>query len=350
MLDRHDLRRITATTLAHYDEQRRVLPGRHARPRRQPEHPGAAAPLEPAPPSHPRLRLRAGARSRRVHGARPRGRRARRRRAISSRWRAAHRLRGAAPGFPGARPPAGHRSTASSRTPRSSTFRRRSCRGCSASCAPRCDRPASSSARTRTERTRRAGTAGRYGIYLDRADLAPCRDRGGIHGDRALLPAAGSAARAATLARDACGAKNSAGKGRTTWSRSREVHRGPSLRGVHGPSGTKLVTDAPVDNMGRGEMFSPDRPRRDRARHVHPHDDGDPRGAPRHRPLECTFQRREAHGGEPVRRIGRLPVTIRCRRRSRRRTARCWSAPRTRARCTRACTAQVEAPISFVYE
>ena len=26
---------------------------------------------------------------------------------------------------------------------------------------------------------------------------------------------------------------------------------------VHGPSGSKLVTDAPADNMGRGEMFSP---------------------------------------------------------------------------------------------
>lgn len=26
---------------------------------------------------------------------------------------------------------------------------------------------------------------------------------------------------------------------------------------VHGPSGTRLVTDAPVDNHGRGEAFSP---------------------------------------------------------------------------------------------
>ena len=26
---------------------------------------------------------------------------------------------------------------------------------------------------------------------------------------------------------------------------------------VHGPSGTKLVTDAPVDNHGKGETFSP---------------------------------------------------------------------------------------------
>lgn len=26
---------------------------------------------------------------------------------------------------------------------------------------------------------------------------------------------------------------------------------------VHGPSGTKLITDAPVDNQGKGESFSP---------------------------------------------------------------------------------------------
>ena len=28
-------------------------------------------------------------------------------------------------------------------------------------------------------------------------------------------------------------------------------------RAVHGPSGTELATDAPVDNQGRGESFSP---------------------------------------------------------------------------------------------
>jgi len=28
-------------------------------------------------------------------------------------------------------------------------------------------------------------------------------------------------------------------------------------RAVHGPSGTELVTDPPVDNQGRGESFSP---------------------------------------------------------------------------------------------
>ena len=28
-------------------------------------------------------------------------------------------------------------------------------------------------------------------------------------------------------------------------------------RAIHGPSGTELATDAPVDNQGRGESFSP---------------------------------------------------------------------------------------------
>ena len=28
-------------------------------------------------------------------------------------------------------------------------------------------------------------------------------------------------------------------------------------KATHGPSGAKLITDAPVDNMGKGESFSP---------------------------------------------------------------------------------------------
>jgi putative redox protein len=32
---------------------------------------------------------------------------------------------------------------------------------------------------------------------------------------------------------------------------------GLRCKAVHGPSGTELVTDAPVDNHGRGESFSP---------------------------------------------------------------------------------------------
>ncbi|TLD71446.1 OsmC family protein [Phragmitibacter flavus] len=28
-------------------------------------------------------------------------------------------------------------------------------------------------------------------------------------------------------------------------------------RAIHGPSGTELITDAPTDNMGKGESFSP---------------------------------------------------------------------------------------------
>ncbi|MEZ6013554.1 MAG: OsmC family protein [Planctomycetota bacterium] len=32
---------------------------------------------------------------------------------------------------------------------------------------------------------------------------------------------------------------------------------GLRTRAVHGPSGTALITDAPVDNQGKGESFSP---------------------------------------------------------------------------------------------
>ena len=32
---------------------------------------------------------------------------------------------------------------------------------------------------------------------------------------------------------------------------------GLRCRATHGPSGTTLVTDAPVDNHGKGESFSP---------------------------------------------------------------------------------------------
>lgn len=32
---------------------------------------------------------------------------------------------------------------------------------------------------------------------------------------------------------------------------------GLRCRATHGPSGTTLITDAPVDNHGKGESFSP---------------------------------------------------------------------------------------------
>ncbi len=80
---------------------------------------------------------------------------------------------------------------------------------------------------------------------------------------------------------------------------------------VHGPSGTKLVTDAPADNMGRGEMFSPT--------------DlvatalgtcivttmaivATRRGIDF---SSATFSVEKHMAADPVRRIGRLPVTIR---------------------------------------
>ena len=34
-------------------------------------------------------------------------------------------------------------------------------------------------------------------------------------------------------------------------------HEGLRCEATHGPSGTHLITDAPVDNHGRGESFSP---------------------------------------------------------------------------------------------
>jgi putative redox protein len=80
---------------------------------------------------------------------------------------------------------------------------------------------------------------------------------------------------------------------------------------VHGPSGSKLVTDAPADNMGRGEMFSPT----DLVATA--------LGTCIVTTMAIFAQRRgidfssatfsvEKHMAlKPVRRIGRLPVTIR---------------------------------------
>lgn len=79
----------------------------------------------------------------------------------------------------------------------------------------------------------------------------------------------------------------------------------------HGPSGSTLVTDAPADNMGRGEMFSPT--------------DlvatalgtcilttmaivATRRGIDM---TSATFHVEKHMVADPVRRIGRLPVTIR---------------------------------------
>ena len=80
---------------------------------------------------------------------------------------------------------------------------------------------------------------------------------------------------------------------------------------THGPSGAKITTDAPADNMGRGEMFSPT----DLV--------GTALGtcivttmaivgARRGIDLSSATFRVEKHmATDPVRRIGRLPVTIR---------------------------------------
>ena len=119
---------------------------------------------------------------------------------------------------------------------------------------------------------------------------------------------------------------------------------------VHGPSGTTLVTDAPADNMGRGEMFSPT--------------DlvatalgtcivttmaivATRRGIDF---SSATFSVEKHMATDPVRRIGRLPVTIRMS---------AAIAKEDRALLERAAHTcpvhkslhpQVDAPISFVYE
>lgn len=119
---------------------------------------------------------------------------------------------------------------------------------------------------------------------------------------------------------------------------------------VHGPSGTTLVSDAPVDNMGRGESFSPT----------------DLVAAAlgtcivttmaivaRRRGIDfssATFHVEKHMATEPVRRIGRLPVTIRM-------SASISAEDRVvleRAAHTcpvnKSLAADIEAPIGFVYE
>ena len=119
---------------------------------------------------------------------------------------------------------------------------------------------------------------------------------------------------------------------------------------THGPSGSTLVTDAPADNMGRGEMFSPT--------------DlvatalgtcivttmailAERRGIDL---SSATFHVEKHMVLEPVRRIGRLPVTIR-------RSAAIPAEQRVLLeRAAHTCPVHkslhpdVDAPISFVYE
>ena len=119
---------------------------------------------------------------------------------------------------------------------------------------------------------------------------------------------------------------------------------------THGPSGSTLTTDAPADNMGRGEMFSPT----DLVATA--------LGTcivttmailAKRRGIDmssATFSVEKHMVLEPVRRIGRLPVTIRM-------SAAIAAADRVLLeRAAHTCPVHkslhpdVEAPISFVYE
>ena len=86
---REELERITARDARPLRRQRRGVLGGHARPRREPEHRGAAAPHRGhAAVRDPRPRLRPRPRPRHLPRPRPRGGRPRRRGRGSSRWRA----------------------------------------------------------------------------------------------------------------------------------------------------------------------------------------------------------------------------------------------------------------------
>jgi putative redox protein len=119
---------------------------------------------------------------------------------------------------------------------------------------------------------------------------------------------------------------------------------------THGPSGTTLTTDAPVDNMGKGEMFSPTDLLATAL------------GTCVVTTMAIVAQRRgidfssarftvEKHMTvDPVRRVGRVPVTIRM-------PASYDAETRTiLERAAHACPVHrslhpdVSAPISFVYE
>lgn len=119
---------------------------------------------------------------------------------------------------------------------------------------------------------------------------------------------------------------------------------------VHGPSGTKIVTDAPLDNMGRGESFSPT--------------DlvatalgtcivttmaivATRRGIDF---SSATFSVEKHMALDPLRRIGRLPVTIRMSAAISEENRAVLERAAHTCPVHKSLHAQVEAPISFVYE
>jgi putative redox protein len=119
---------------------------------------------------------------------------------------------------------------------------------------------------------------------------------------------------------------------------------------VHGPSGSKLVTDAPADNMGRGEAFSPT----DLVATA--------LGScivttmailATRRGIDfssATFSVEKHMAMEPVRRIARLPVTIRMSAAISQENRAVLERAAHTCPVHKSLHPDVDAPISFVYE
>jgi putative redox protein len=122
------------------------------------------------------------------------------------------------------------------------------------------------------------------------------------------------------------------------------------VEAVHGPSGSRIVTDAPKDNMGKGELFSPT----DLV--------GTAMGTCILTTMAIVAQRRgidfssarfrvEKHMvKDPVRRIGSLPITIRLPASYDAETRTILERAAHSCPVHRSLHPDVSAPISFVYE
>ena len=81
-------------------------------------------------------------------------------------------------------------------------------------------------------------------------------------------------------------------------------------KATHGPSGAELSTDAPKDNQGRGESFSPTDLVATALGSLHAHHHGDCGPHAEHRFAGATATVEKEMTAEPPRRIQRLAVRI----------------------------------------